>query len=808
MKKLISLVLAFIMITSVVPHFSIVTNALNTEEVAVSSEQVEFDYEINEDNTLTITGCSNPPSTLVIPSDINGHTVTAIGERAFEGRFEIHQVILPDSVEIIKECAFSYCYSIKKIDFGQGIKTIEDSAFSSCFELTTITIPDSVLIIGINAFGGCYNAEQIELGSSVQVIGDLAFCSTKEINLNIPDSVEIIGNRAFDECYSLESVTIGNSVKNIGDRAFACNYELTDIIIPDSVESLGESIFYNCGVLKSISLGRGVKSIGENAFDICSSLERIDVDKNNPVYYSIDGVLYSREDDSLFVVPEKCNPETIIIPDGVTEVNLYQFSGCDNLNNITIGSAVETIDGLDSGHTSLENIHVSENNPYYFSVNGVLYSKKDNSLVKYPAKNKTEHLVIPDGITHINNLPNSDNILSITIPQSVVSIGTADSGKNLQNINVDKNNKNYCSVDGVLYNKEMTNLLCYPSASAITDYVLPETVESVTDNLSSTKYLKNIYLHKNVSYFKIDHQWGLVGECIENIFVDDDNPVYYDENGVVYSYEDESYLCIAQHSKVKSLKLPDRPQYMLPWWKAFVDLEELETVIVGENIDDVALAPVCNAVNIKNIIVDDNNPNYCDIDGVLYSKDKKTLLAYPRGRNADTYKIPDTVEKITFGAFFNDMDLTHITIPESVEYVEDWAFFNCHNLKDVTVSKNIKEFGVSIGHISWGNFYAGGSEGVIDGVAIRGYVGTPAESYALEYGFDFIDISKEALLGDVDLDGNVSVIDATAIQMSLALIIELDSEASKYADTDRDGCVSVMDATAIQMFLAQLIDKL
>lgn len=345
--------------------------------------------------------------------------------------------------------------------------------------------------------------------------------------------------------------------------------------------------------------------------------------------------------------------------------------------------------------------------------------------------------------------------------------------------------------------------------------VIPETIDGypvtkINCDLEETNNTKDIYIHKNISSLRIGFQWVVLGECIENIFVDDDNPVYYDENGVVYSYEDESYLCIAQHSKVKSLKLPDRLHYMLPWWKAFVDLEELETVIVGENIDDVPLAPVCNAVNVKNIIVDENNPNFCDIDGVLYSKDKKTLLAYPRGRNADTYKIPDTVEKITFGAFFNDLDLTHITIPESVEYVESWAFFNCHNLKDVTVSKNIKEFGVAIGHICWGNFYAGGSDGVIDGVTIRGYEGTAAEVYALDWGFDFVSLGKADTLiyGDVDFDGKVSVMDATAIQFHLASIRTLQNGTLKYANVDKDSKVSVMDATAIQFYLAKITETL
>ena len=190
---------------------------------------------------------------IVIPSEITHnnvtHSVTSIGENAFEACEELTSVTIPNSVTSIRNQAFYGC-NVRSVTIGNSVTSIGNQAFYCCRGLTSITIPNSVTSIGSNAFTGCERLTSVTIGNGVTSIG----------------------NCAFDNCRGLTSITIPNSVTSIGSNAFYYCKGLTSIEIPNSVTSIGGGAFRYCSGLTSVTIGTGVKNIGSNVFAECINL--------------------------------------------------------------------------------------------------------------------------------------------------------------------------------------------------------------------------------------------------------------------------------------------------------------------------------------------------------------------------------------------------------------------------------------------------------------------------------------------------------------------------------------------------------
>ena len=240
---------------------------------------------------------------------------------------------------------------------GHPVTSIGNHAFYYRSGLTSVTIPNSVTSIGYSAFRGCTGLTSVTIPNSVTSIGGDAFTeSTNLASVTIPDSVTSIGIHAFSNCTSLTSVTIPNGVTNIGIHAFR-----------------------GCGSLTSVTIGNSVTDIGELAFSRCPSLTNLSVDAANPVYSSLDGVLFNKTQTTLitypggraggYVVPdsvtsigqsafyEATNLTSVTIPDSVTSIGSEAFSRCGSLTSVTIGNSVTGIgNGAFSRCTNLKSV--------------------------------------------------------------------------------------------------------------------------------------------------------------------------------------------------------------------------------------------------------------------------------------------------------------------------------------------------------------------------------------------------------------------------------------------------------------------
>ena len=527
-----------------------------------------------------------------------------------------------------------------------------------------------------------------------------------------------------------------------------------------------------------------------------------------------DGFYYNVLDDGTAEITRYDGNETdLVIPD---EIEGYQITSIrDNTfqsefrKNVTIGKHINHI--VDNGNQMynffiLENIYVNKANNHFYDINGILFSKDTNEMLCYPPKNETTELTIPEGIVTTCKI-SSDYLKSLYIPSSITALGNINC-INLENINVCKTNQTFCSIDGVLYNKQGTKLLYLPCALPLTDFIIPNSVTSIVWTLNPTKTIKNITINKNCNEIQLIGSSSSETGSLENIYVEEGNQKYFSQNGILLekglqNFQD-SVKIYPQNNKNKSFYFPNNTKIIqLPQR----NLKYLEDVYIPASADKMLWQSFSWCPNIKNIYVDKDNSEFCDIDGVMYNKDKTTLLKYTSGREATSFVVPDTVTTISSTAFNQNYNLKNISFPDSIINF-DSIFWYCNNLTDFTFSKHLKNIKWihSIGYGFVGDMGHGGNSNTpLDNVVIRGYTNSPAETYAKENGFTFISLGTINKLGDSNSDNKVDISDATNIQRYLAEYeIDFSENEDIASDTNGDGYITISDVTEIQRFLAEL----
>ena len=274
MKKVLSLILAFVFVVGVFVSAPITANAASVSDLT---------FELNEEGTMyQVKDCNESASgDLVIPSTYNGLPVTKIGSSAFYWCDSLTSVTIPDSVTIIGSRAFYWCMSLTNVTIPDSVTIIGGSAFYCCDSLTNVTIPDSVTSIGEYAFYDCTSLTSVNItnlaswcnisfggfaANPLYYAGNLYLNGKLVTDLVIPDSVTSIGWYAFDGCKSLTNVTIPDSVTSIGNGTFEYCASLTNVTIPDSVTSIGASAFACCTSLTNVTIPDSITSISSWGF--------------------------------------------------------------------------------------------------------------------------------------------------------------------------------------------------------------------------------------------------------------------------------------------------------------------------------------------------------------------------------------------------------------------------------------------------------------------------------------------------------------------------------------------------------------
>ena len=455
-------------------------------------------YELNN---YAFRGCSGLTSITI------GNSVTSIGVWVFYGCSGLTSVTIPDSVTSIGDYAFYNCYKLVEVINRSSLNITKGSENNGYVAYYALNVKDGGTSDIINQNGYLFYTNDVENyllgyvgtdtdlvlpdnynGSNYEICKHAFYNCSGLTSITIPDSVTSIGNYAFCNCSGLTSVTIPDSVTSIGDSAFKncsglkyiyitdltawCNISglnylmscnsidkklylnnnlVTTLTIPDSVTTIGSGAFSGCSSLTSVTIPESVTSIGDSAFYGCSGLKDIYI-TDLTAWCNISGLNYLMSYNSIYNPIDKklyLNNNlvtTLIIPDSVTSIGEWAFSGCSGLTSVTIGNSVTSIgewafsdcSGLMSvtipdsvtwigyyafyGCSGLESITVSSDNTKYHSSENCLIETESRKLI-FGCNNS----VIPtDGsVTSIgySAFSGCSSLTSITIPNRVTSIG-------------------------------------------------------------------------------------------------------------------------------------------------------------------------------------------------------------------------------------------------------------------------------------------------------------------------------------------------------------------------------------------------
>jgi len=386
---------------------------------------------------------------------------------------------------------------------------------------------------------------------------------------------------------------------------------------------------------------------------------------------------------------------SIVLPNNIKELPNYTFYYCRRLTSVTLPKSLKTINGeVFVGCSSLASITFPD------SLETIGSSAFDNckgltsfvlptsitSIGSYAFRGCTglTSLVLPNSITKIGEyaFKGCTGLTSITMPDETLGFNESytpyfilfSECKGIKEIHVYPTNPKYTSVNGILFSKDGKTLIAYPMGRS-GEYTIPEGVTSIGANaFRGCSGLTSVSLPENISVIP---EYAFSG-CSSLSAITIPERVTTISNDAFNSCK-----------SLTSIHIPESVTQIET--RAFVRCEKLTSVTLP-NAAIVAGNTFSGCALLKEFVVSSDNPLYCTVDGVLLSKDKKTLLAYPDGKSK-SYMIPDGVTTIGAHAFADCKELTSVTLPKSVTTIGEYAFIRCAGLTSIHFPDSVTSIG-------------------------------------------------------------------------------------------------------------------
>ena len=560
-------------------------------------------------------------------------------------------------------CKYYDCGNLATVNFGNGLTKVNHSAFEGCTSISRFNIA--------SIKGLCQIDFDMYTSNPLYFAQHLYLNDEEVTDLVIPKDVTSIGKYTFYNCKGLNSVAISKGVTSIGMGAFYRCSNIETVEIPSTVESIGNDAFYNCSAITSVqvnirtpltitssSLGQYVGNatlyvpFGTREAYLAADYwkefkEIVEMPESPAIAFADanvkalcvanwdlngDGELSYEEADAVTDLGEVFKENTEIRSfnelqyfTGLTAIGDYAFANCSGLTSIEIPNSVTTI----------------------------------GTAAFYYCRGLTS-IDIPNSVTTIgaHAFLCCDGLTSIYIPNSVTYIGSIAflSCTSLKAFSVDSANDYYKADSGVLFNKNGTELVCYPAGKAVDNYSIPNSVTTIgNDAFHGCSGLTSIEIPNGVT--------TIGGQA------------FCDCSGLT------------------SINIPNSVTAI--GFQAFRYCSGLTSIFIPNSVTAIGSMAFVDCTSLKSFSVDSANDYYKAVSGVLFNKEGTELLYYPVEKNANSYNIPNGVITISDNAFNGCSGLTSIVIPNGVTTIGSHAFCDCSGLTSIDIPNSVTTIGYS-----------------------------------------------------------------------------------------------------------------
>ncbi len=429
---------------------------------------------------------------------------------------------------------------------------------------------------------------------------------------------------------------------------------------------------FNCDEkVETIYIGKDVKEIDNKAFFTCKALKQIIVDDENEYYCDIDGVLYNKDKTEIICYPmnhvgylrEKLGYNDTIWADNENNLEFRARYEADVLTYV-LPATVETIGELAFYDLPLAALYMPERLKRIETM-AIMRNWWMTDIYSYESSTAEE------GETGFSAIAKLKGVYK-SLPEGLEYIGS----------------------DAMSYNRVCNYLRIPSSVTYIGHHAFWDTVEKSGDGFNG--YFK-VHVSMTEEEFKNNveagnqcfpqYDSGLLDKKVEVIYGAEK---VYDEPVTLTEKEDGTaeFAAFTNREGAKEVKIDtiDGKAITSIARHPFKWDESIETVYIGKDVNELRGEAFVNLRALNKFVVDEANESFCAVDGVLYTKDMKTLLCCPKAYEGEEFTVPETVEVISRSAF-SDCKFEKVNLPEGLKRIENMAFLKAEALKEISSYK-------------------------------------------------------------------------------------------------------------------------
>ena len=577
-------------------------------------------------------------------------------------------------------------------------------------------------------------------GLPVTAVADSAFSRAEDlVSLTLPDSVAEIGRNAFYDTHALQRIHLPSELKSIGMHAFTGS-GIREIDLPEGLARIGRAAFDRAGLVR-VALPASVEAVGEMPFGRCASLTEIAVSGDNQNYKSVDGVLYTADGKRLIQYPGGRNSAAGANEENAAEsVTATDVAALPEADTVAVANGTEVIGygafaASDVRRVSFPETLTRIENDAFFECFFLEELELPGSMEYIGnlafGRSRDREKKVPEGRTHFD---------SIRIGAGVSYIGNdAFTALDIEAFEVDEENPVYASKGGFITNKAGDMIQTVPTGAEAgvvvpegistlqngvftmldedTDFFIPGSVFRFSENVfpygretsKETGKIENIYrcaIHcpEGSAAQQYASKYGITWDNNTDTESRQYEEVTEKDGGLTYYwrvFKDRAELCGFTDSQSQRAEVLDVPsEYKGLPVTALRYVEEaaernynslLTGLIIPETVRSIDADFLNHYWQLTEMEIDPGNASYVCEDGVLFTKDKKTLVYYPGKKPDAEYKIPDGVETLGYRGFYLNGNIRKIVMPSSLRVIDKQCFASCRGLREVVFGKGLRE---------------------------------------------------------------------------------------------------------------------